>query len=185
MTATGSSFSNQQLDSAQLAAIPQFSQQQFQPLEPVYYRVNLILRLLISVVIIAGLMIVKFQTFAPLSPLPADNINWLILVISLFLICRIGFGYFSDRAKGYAIRELDISFKSGVIFKKTVTQPFLRLQHIELKRGPVERKVDLATLQVFSAGGAMHTFELPGLSLERAQQLRQYMLDSKDVTEHG
>ncbi|NRA71317.1 MAG: PH domain-containing protein [Gammaproteobacteria bacterium] len=185
MTTTSPEFSNKQLDSAQLLDIPQFSQQQFQPLEPVYWRVNLLLRVLISLVIIAALVIVKYQTFSPLESFPAANIHWLILAISLLLISRIGFGYLSDCAKGYAIRELDISYQSGVIFKKIVTQPFLRLQHIELKRGPFERKVNLATLQVFSAGGAVHTFELPGLSLEQAQQLRQFMLDHKDVTQHG
>ena len=66
-----------------------------------------------------------------------------------------------------------------------MSQPITRIQHIELKRGPIERKVGLARLQVFSAGGEMHTFEIPGLPLETAQQLRQFILQHKDMVKHG
>ena len=174
-------FSNSQLTLEQL---PQFEQQQITPLQPMYHKANFLIRLAISLFLITVLTIIKFQTFSPLASTNYTNINWLLLGIALLGLLWLGFGYLSDCAKGYAIREQDISFYSGVIFKKIVTQPLLRLQHIELKRGPIERKVDLATIQVFSAGGALHTFELPGLSLTKAQELRQFILDHKDVTRH-
>jgi membrane protein YdbS with pleckstrin-like domain len=88
-------------------------------------------------------------------------------------------------AKNYTLRELDLHYASGLFFKKVVSQPITRIQHIELKRGPIERKVGLATLQVFSAGGDMHTFQIPGLPIDTAQQLRQFILQHKDVVKHG
>ena len=61
----------------------------------------------------------------------------------------------------------------------------MRIQHIEIERGPLERSAGLATLQVFSAGGAHHTFEIPGLTYEKAIELRQFILNHKDVSQNG
>lgn len=87
----------------------------------------------------------------------------------------------ADPLKKYALREHDINYHSGLIFKSLVSQPILRIQHIELKRGPIERKFGLATLQVFSAGGISYTFYIPGLEYDNAVKLREFILDHKDL----
>jgi len=115
-----------------------------------------------------------------LSSLPF--IIWAVAILG-FLFTWYSHAY--DQAKSYALRELDLHYASGLFFQKVVSQPITRIQHIELKRGPIERKVGLATLQVFSAGGEMHTFQIPGLPVETAQQLRQFILQHKDVVKHG
>ena len=102
-----------------------------------------------------------------------------LLVLGAIWLC---YHYLADQRIGYALREQDISLKRGLFFRKIVCQPILRVQHVQLKRGPLERMAGLATLQVFSAGGAMHTFEVPGLVLERAEQVRQFILDHKDLS---
>ncbi|MBT3133551.1 PH domain-containing protein [Alteromonas sp. ALT199] len=89
--------------------------------------------------------------------------------------------FFADVRIFYAIREQDISKQSGLIFRKLSCQPILRVQHVEVNRGPLDRWAGLASLQVFSAGGEMHTFEIPGLSIERAEQLREFILAHKDI----
>lgn len=101
------------------------------------------------------------------------------------MIWSVIYHYFADPKKKYAIREHDIHFQTGWIFQKRTSQPIMRIQHIEIERGPIERKAGLATLQVFSAGGANHTFEIPGLVHEKAIELRQFILDHKDVREDG
>jgi membrane protein YdbS with pleckstrin-like domain len=103
-----------------------------------------------------------------------------LLGFAITVYCKL-----ADPLKTYALREHDLSYSAGLIFKKTITQPILRIQHIELKRGPIERKVGLATLQVFSAGGALDTFEIPGLPLNEAQKLREFILRYKGSTQHA
>jgi membrane protein YdbS with pleckstrin-like domain len=93
-------------------------------------------------------------------------------------------GIFADQRVAYALREHDVGFRWGLLFRHTVIQPLSRIQHIELKRGPIERSAGLATLQVFSAGGGAHTFEIPGLPVEQAQGLRQFILQHQDL-QHG
>ena len=175
-------FSNTQVDMAQLA---QYQHQQGTPLEPKYITANVYLRIVTSCILLLIVSIVNWQTFKPVLEDVSNVLDIALIIIACLGVFSVIFGYLSDKAKSYALRECDISFYSGVIFKKVVIQPLLRLQHIELKRGPIERKLDLATIQVFSAGGAMHTFELPGLQHEQALQLRQFILDHKDVTTHG
>jgi len=168
-----------------LSELPQSQPVDIKSLSGMYYRANLIIRSAVTLLLLTALLVVKYQVLFDLATHLQQSVAWAfgaVLVIGLYWMV---FGYLSDRAKAYQIRELDITCYSGVIFKKVVTQPFLRLQHIELKRGPVERKVGLATIQVFSAGGVQHTFTLPGLSVETANSLRQYILDHKDVTAHA
>lgn len=175
-------FSNTAITSDEL---PQLANLNFESLSPVYAKANRYINLFSILFVIAVLFIAQQQSF---YLIPSSTVN--IISIIIWLIASLGcinaiYIILADKNKFYALREQDLSYKSGVIFRKTVSQPMLRIQHVELKRGPIERKVGLAKLQVFSAGGAMHTFEIPGLPLETAESIRQFILDHKDVTHHG
>lgn len=173
-----SSFSNETIESSSL---PKAREQQFLPLSPAYVKVNLLCRLLIWLVILVALVVVYWQPWFELpSPMQAAIPSLLIAIASLGLLLSV-YGVIGDKIKGYALREHDLSYKSGVIFKSIISQPILRIQHVELKHGPIDRHFGLASLEVFSAGGAMHTFAIPGLPEEKARELRQYILEHGDI----
>ena len=86
--------------------------------------------------------------------------------------------WFADKVKAYSLREHDISFFSGLLFRKLVTQPTSRIQHVEVSQGPIERLAKLGNLQVYSAGSSMQTFTIPGLPIDIAHQLRQQLTSS-------
>jgi len=156
-----------------------------QPLARNYAQVSKYVALSITLLLIVIGSAIAYQ---PLFPVP-ERAQRVIVFVNI-VIGAIGFlsayiGAAADKRKWYALRELDVSFHSGLIFKNTVTQPILRIQHVELKRGPIDRKVGFAKLQVFSAGGALHTFEIPGLPLAEAEQVRQFILTHKDASQHG
>ncbi|MBV2128398.1 PH domain-containing protein [Arsukibacterium indicum] len=133
----------------------------------------------------AGLMLlIMLLWWQPWWPVPADLmqvITHALWLVPLFGVLRAFYCWQADKNKHFALREHDISYSSGIFFRKMITQPVVRIQHIELKQGPLERKASLARLQLFSAGGALHTFEIPGLSLTQAQQIRQFVLQHKDA----
>ncbi|GAB2679949.1 PH domain-containing protein [Aliiglaciecola aliphaticivorans] len=106
----------------------------------------------------------------------------IVLLISILISIYL---YIAIPCKQYCLTETDLHFASGVIFRKIYSQPILRIQHVELKRGPIERAFKLASLQVFSAGGSMYTFEIPGLSLNEAQKIRRFILEHKSVRTDG
>jgi len=165
--------------------LPQLEQLNFEPLAHAYGISNRCISIFSTLIIIAVLLIAQLQSFNTLSADTSDVVSNLMLGVGLIGFINTIYISLSDKRKFYSLREQDLSYQSGLIFSKTVSQPILRIQHVELKRGPIDRKIGLAKLQVFSAGGAMHTFEIPGLPIEKAESIRQFILDHRDVNHHG
>ncbi|WND03784.1 PH domain-containing protein [Temperatibacter marinus] len=80
------------------------------------------------------------------------------------------------RAKGYAIRDHDIHYQSGLIWRKVVTLPFNRIQHVEIESGPVDRLFKLSEVKIFTAGGGKTDMAIPGLEFAKATELRDYIV---------
>jgi hypothetical protein len=69
----------------------------------------------------------------------------------------------------FEIREDEVDLLHGVITRTRQVVPMSRIQHVDTTRGPLQRRYGLATVQFFTAAGAM---EIPQLSAERAEQVR-------------
>lgn len=167
-----------------LADLPDVEQFDWQALSPLYMPINFALNVVVTLVL--GL-IWGLSQYTPLSAITADYqplAGWVMLGLIALSVLYSVYGISADRRVAYALREHDVGFRWGLLFRHTVIQPLTRIQHIELKRGPLERSAGLATLQVFSAGGGAHTFEIPGLPVERAEGLRQFILQHQDL-QHG
>ena len=67
----------------------------------------------------------------------------------------------------------------GIFFIEEKAIPISRLQHVDLYRGLLERFFGLTTLIVFTAGTEGAHFRLPGLSVERARELRDLILAAR------
>ena len=170
---------------SQLAELPRFEQAQQKPMSPKYRPTNIAVALVFGLIAALILSAVRFQPIAPLPEHIASFYGPLMGTNIALTLWTVLYHYFADPLKTYSLREQDLSYSSGLLFRKTTSQPMLRIQHIELKRGPIERMVGLASLQVFSAGGAMHTFEIPGLEVEEATTIRQFILEHKDLNRNG
>jgi membrane protein YdbS with pleckstrin-like domain len=75
-------------------------------------------------------------------------------------------------------RELLVA-RYGILFRDEKAIPISRLQHVDLRRGPIERLFGLATLVVFTAGTEGATFRVPGLAAELARALRDRILAAR------
>lgn len=84
----------------------------------------------------------------------------------------IGIGY---RKRSYALRQNDLTYRKGWLFYSITTVPFNRIQHTEVSQGPLERKYELCTLNLYTAGGSTSDLSIPGLEQDEAQQLRDYI----------
>ena len=83
---------------------------------------------------------------------------------------------------GYALREKDISFKSGLLWRSMTTVPFNRVQHCDLKQGILDRKFGLSKLTIYTAGGQSTDLMIPGLLPETAERLKTFILQSTEQT---
>ena len=64
----------------------------------------------------------------------------------------------------------------GAWWQREIWIPMARLQHLDIKRGPLERWLGLATLELYTAGSHDYETRLPGLEPPQAQALRDAML---------
>lgn len=112
--------------------------------------------------------------------------NWVyfvgtpVLVLTILTFATIPIGY---RRRSYALREKDLTYKKGWIFNSMVTIPFNRIQHTEISRGPIERRFELSTLKIYTAGGSTSDLSIPGLEVEEAQQLKDYVAKKAAIYE--
>ncbi len=155
-----------------LDSLPGTEDLEWQSLHPNYKRSLRLQRALFllafAVVLTAASLMLEF----PRWPILLLASVWVILATIL-----LGWPALSVPSKGYVVRDKDIVFRSGVIWRSVTAIPFNRIQHVETSSTPFDRKFDIATLQLFTAGGASGDLRIDGLGRDTAEQLRVFTLE--------
>jgi membrane protein YdbS with pleckstrin-like domain len=76
------------------------------------------------------------------------------------------------RRLGYAVDGRLLRVVRGWLFHTDTIVPFVRVQHIDVTRGPLDKMFGLASLVVHTAGTHNSIVTLPGLSPDRAAEIR-------------
>ena len=77
------------------------------------------------------------------------------------------------RRLGYALDSRLLRTVRGWLFHTDTIVPFVRVQHIDVMRGPFDKLFGTATLVVHTAGTHNSIVTLPGLSPDRAAEIRE------------
>ena len=159
-------FTNNSID---LSKLPKFEEVQLNGLNPKYITV-----LLFNFSLLLILVIVGFSALFYFKQDAFSNTIWIAILVGLvlFLAGLVMFTKFSFHKKGYAFREHDAIYKSGLISETTTIIPFNRVQHVALHQGFISRKLGLASIELFTAGGSSSDLEIPGLLLADAQLIK-------------
>ena len=75
------------------------------------------------------------------------------------------------------------ALKRGNLWRRETRVPASRVQHLDLKHGPLERRWKLATLAIHTAGSKLAAVSVSGLDEDDAERLRDRLarqLDSDD-----
>lgn len=75
--------------------------------------------------------------------------------------------------------------RRGLLWRSEVLVPRSRVQHLDLERGPIERRFGLATLVVHTAGTRMHALRQSGFEDADAVALRDALLPEADRHDAG
>jgi len=105
------------------------------------------------------------------------RLGWLWLLPVLIAIPLLGWPPISVPRKGYAVRDRDIVYKDGVFWRTVTAIPFNRIQHVEKSSTPLDRRFQLATLQLFTAGGSGGDLKIHGLPARTAEKMRVFILE--------
>lgn len=73
----------------------------------------------------------------------------------------------------FEIREDELYLERGVITRVKTVVPYVRIQHVDSRRGPIERLLRLASTVVYTAGSRGADVLVPGLRPERSEELQQ------------
>ena len=77
------------------------------------------------------------------------------------------------RRLGYALDGRLLRVVRGWLFHTDTVVPFVRVQHIDVTRGPLDKMFGTASLVVHTAGTHNSVVTLPGLAPDRATAIRE------------
>lgn len=115
------------------------------------------------------------------------KVGWIITIaIVLFMVISIirwladTFGY---NYSGYALREKDVLYRSGWFIQKTRIVPLNKILHVSVQSGPLERRFNLASVSIFTAGSASADFTIKGITDKTANQIKDWLTEQLNGAE--
>ena len=84
-------------------------------------------------------------------------------------------GILRHRRIGWKLDGDGFATRRGGLWRSETLVPVSRVQHLDLERGPLERRLGLATLVVHTAGTRLAAVKLPLLALDDAEALRTHL----------
>lgn len=154
-----------------LENLPRAESVDWHSLDPNLKKLQQLQGLLILLGAAIPLSLVTFFAGVPLLPEVAIWTGWLLTLIVVLVWPGIALP-----KRGYVIRDKDILFKKGVIWRSVTAVPFNRIQHVETSSTPFDRKFRIASLQLFTAGGSGGDLKIDGLATDTAEELRVFIL---------
>lgn len=146
----------------------------FTPIERKYFSIILANGFFLLLLVLG---ILVYLWTAVTEPIFQANFQWILLgVLVLFWLwasyAMRAFGY-----KAYAFRERDITYRTGWLWRSTTTVPFNRVQHCEVSQGVLDRYLGLGKLKIYTAGGSSSDVSIPGLFVEQATDLKDFIVE--------
>ena len=168
-------------DTIDTTVLPKFEDVQLTPLHPSYIKV-----IWFNIALVFGIIAITagfgFYYINDLQPYRiAISAGYIFIVLLTITINVINF-----KTRGFAFREHDVIYRSGAISINTTIIPYNRVQHVAVHEGPISRWLDLATVEVFTAGGVGGDIKIPGLEKIHATAIKQLVvgkIDNKQTKE--
>lgn len=160
--------------------MPEAEQHDFSPLDRRYKKV-------LTISATAYLLVLLAVCIALLTGFAEEMSLWYIIPVCLALMIVV-FAVFYwvglyFASAGYGIKNKEVYYKSGVLFRSLIAIPFSRVQHCELGSGPLDRRFGLASLTIYTAGGDGSDLTIPGLAEQDALQIKQFITSKADLDE--
>jgi membrane protein YdbS with pleckstrin-like domain len=159
-------------DAVTAEQIPRYEVIEMTPLPDEALWVALISELLFLLVALVITVIGRYLNI----PLFTELVGYWIAAVLLFMAMMMLWSRLSHKYRGYAIREHDIIYQRGVIWRTRTVLPFNRVQHVETQQGMLQRRFDLTTLNVFTAGGMRADLSISGMDVKVTDGVKTLLL---------
>ncbi|MFB6142034.1 MAG: PH domain-containing protein [Halorientalis sp.] len=81
------------------------------------------------------------------------------------------------RSWGYDLEADALVLERGVLTEVDTAVPYVRIQHVDTRRGPLDRLLGLGQVVVYTAGSRGADVTIPGLAPDDARELRNRLRD--------
>lgn len=163
-------FTNETIDTNHL---PRYEEVPFTPLHAKYKSVVLLNVSIFTCVTLVGAVIYASFNHDVVTPT-----IWIFISIGLLVL--LGLVYFFAllglKKKGFAFRNHDVLYRSGIIATSTMVIPYNRIQHVALHEGLISRYFGLAKVEIFTAGGSASDIKIPGIATAQAEDIKQLLM---------
>ncbi len=161
-----------------LESLPTLEELDWQPLHRNFVTRLQVRKLMQAVIVCAvvGVAHVAVANAAKLSGL-SWLFPWVWILVPAWIAVALAWPAMEVPRRGYAVRDKDIAYKSGVLWRAETVVPYNRVQHAETGSGPIDRCFSLSRLTVFTAGSAGGDLRIDGLGEDVAERLRVFIID--------
>lgn len=103
---------------------------------------------------------------------------WLATLLLCLLVGAVfaGLGYLRWRCTAWRLDAQGLRLRRGWLWRREILVPRSRVQHLDIERGPLERRRGLATLVLHTAGTRQHALRQSGLDDAEAVALRDALV---------
>jgi membrane protein YdbS with pleckstrin-like domain len=156
--------------------LPDWRDVQFEHISPKYKNVVLIQ----YVILIAVFLVVLFGVFWIKDATWNTTYLYILFGGLGFFIVLLILSVWSLRYWGYALREQDMLYRSGIFTKSVKIIPFKQIQHVDIKEGAVSRLFNLSSIELHTAG-AGEGLKVPGVEAAQVAYMQEYI--SKKISQ--
>lgn len=151
----------------ELTSLPDYETVNFQPISRKY-----LVKALLNTIFFLIAILIAWGFLFYLNWNSAYIFGILFLIITWF-VSAVWNVFKLQNNYGFAIREKDILYRRGFLVNKITVVPFNRIQHVSTTRGILDKKLGIATLKIFTAGGSGSDINIPGLKPDLALRLKE------------
>ncbi|WP_179353699.1 PH domain-containing protein [Winogradskyella vidalii] len=161
-------FTNLQIE---IESLPKVEAVNLKPIAKSYFKIIALNKLALY----AGLIVLVFggRYFMEKNEAVQFNLWYILSAVSVFCILNFVIGYLAFKKRKYAVREHDVIYSKGLIIHSIITVPMSRIQHVEESRSWLARYLDLATLNIYTAGEAGSDLSIKGLPYLEAKEIKE------------
>lgn len=107
---------------------------------------------------------------------------WLWIAVSGVLVALLAgvIAYRRHRYTRWRLDEQGFALMQGRLWQSETHVPISRVQHLDVRRGPLERAARLSTLVVHTAGTRLSAVSVSGLDRRDAERLRDRLAHQLD-----
>lgn len=144
---------------------------------------SIVVSRLVGMAWICGIALVQYIVILIVwaaGPISTTALMWLsaggVLLFGALLALAYKWPELHHRHLRYRVDDRGVRIRRGVLWRKVISIPTSRVQHTDVSQGPVQRRYQLATLTVYTAGTEGASISLEGLEQAVARRLRDHLL---------